>query len=154
LLRFSGALARAPVDARLDLDKHLKLPDQEGRELDVDASFEQLAKGAHGDEETVELVTKRISAKVTLEKLGRVDVTKTLSAFETTFSLFGTGLGRATNIRRAAALFDGAVLSPGEVLSFNDKVGPRTPERGFVLAPEIQQDEMQLGYGGGTCQAS
>jgi vancomycin resistance protein YoaR len=39
-------------------------------------------------------------------------------------------------------------------LSFNDRVGPRTNARGFALAPEIQGDEMQLGFGGGTCQVS
>jgi vancomycin resistance protein YoaR len=40
------------------------------------------------------------------------------------------------------------------MMSFNDVVGPRTRERGFALAPEILGDEMQMGYGGGTCQAS
>ncbi len=97
---------------------------------------------------------RAVDAKVTADDLGRVDITKVVSSAETDFSLFGSGAGRAVNIRLAASLLDGAVLAPGQILSFNDRVGPRTKERGFALAPEIQGDEMQLGFGGGTCQVS
>lgn len=79
---------------------------------------------------------------------------RVVSAYETTFSLRGTGAERAANIRRAAAGIDGVVIAPGEVFSFNEVVGPRTTERGFMTAPEIQGDVVQLGYGGGTCQTS
>src|SRR5262249_16045223 len=114
----------------------------------------ELRKGTHEDQEVIQLITHRVSAKVTVEQLTRVNIEKVVSAFETTFSLFGTGAGRAVNIREAASRFDGVVLSPGQMFSFNDVVGPRTRDRGFALAPEIQGDEMQMGFGGGTCQAS
>lgn len=151
---YAPALARAPKDARLDLDKHLKLADVPGQELNVDASLAELQKGMHDDEGAVELVTREIPAKVTEADLARVDITKVVSSYETTFSLFGSGAGRAINIRNAASRLDGTILNPGAIFSFNDTVGPRTKERGFALAPEIQGDEMQDGYGGGTCQSS
>ncbi len=91
---------------------------------------------------------------MTAEELGRVDVSKVVTSYATDFALYGTGAGRAVNIKLAASLLDGAVLAPGQILSFNDRVGPRAKERGFALAPEIQGDEMQLGFGGGTCQVS
>lgn len=43
---------------------------------------------------------------------------------------------------------------PGQVFSFNEKVGPRSADNGFVMAPEIQGDELVTGFGGGTCQVS
>jgi vancomycin resistance protein YoaR len=154
LATFAPELVRAPVDARIDLTRHTRAPDEPGRALDVEASLARLAAGAHHDDEVVELVTRRVPAKTALEQLTEVNIEKVVSAFETTFSLFGSGAARAVNIKNAASRLDGRVLGRGETLSFNEIVGPRTRARGFVLAPEIQGDEMQLGYGGGTCQAS
>jgi len=151
---YAPALARAAKDARLDLDKHLKLPDEPGQELSVDASLEVLRAGSHDDDEAIQLITRSVPARVTESDLASVDVTKVVSSYETTFSLFGSGAGRAINIKNAASRIDGTILLPGAIFSFNDAVGPRTKDRGFVLAPEIQGDEMADGYGGGTCQAS
>jgi hypothetical protein len=154
LATFAPSVYVAPVDARIDLAKHARYPDEYGRELDLDASLAELTEGKHEDEEVVNLLTRRVLAKVTSEQLTRVNIEKVVSAYETTFSLWGNGANRAINIKTAVSHLDGLVLGPGQILSFNEAVGPRTRERGFALAPEIQGDEMQLGYGGGTCQAS
>jgi vancomycin resistance protein YoaR len=151
---YAPALAQAPMDARIDLTRHARIPDQLGRELDVEASLGRLRAATHEDEETIELAVRPVVAKVTLAQLTQVNIEKVASAYETTFNLFGTGAARAVNIKNAAGRVDGIVLGAGQSLSFNETVGPRTRERGFVLAPEIQGDEMQPGYGGGTCQVS
>lgn len=151
---FAPAVHLAPVDARIDLDAHLRVPDVLGHELDPDATLAELENGTHAEDEVISVITRRLRAKVTSEALTSVDIEKIVASYETTFSLFGTGKNRAINIKNAARRMDGAILPPGAVFSFNDVVGPRTRERGFALAPEIQGDEMQLGYGGGTCQAS
>lgn len=143
---------RAPVDARLDLAARTKIADQPGQELDVEKCLEALRAGAHEDEEILDLPTRHLSADVTLADLTRVQVDRVVAAFETTFHTYGSGAGRAVNIARGAARIDGIVLSPGEVLSFNDRVGPRTRENGFTMAPEIQADETVQGWGGGICQ--
>ncbi len=50
--------------------------------------------------------------------------------------------GRAHNIETAAEYIDGTVLMPGEEFSFNDVVGKRTPERGFMEAVlPIEEDD-------------
>jgi vancomycin resistance protein YoaR len=154
LASYAPELWRAPVDARVDLTKHERVPEEFGSELDVEASLAKLRDAKHEDEEVIELVARTVGAKVTLNELTNVNIEKLVSAYETTFSLFGSGAGRATNIRKAVSFIDGIVLSPGQTLSFNGTVGPRTRDRGFAMAPEIQGDELQLGYGGGTCQAS
>jgi vancomycin resistance protein YoaR len=152
--QLAPSLARAPVDARLDLRARTKIPDVPGLELDVEASLDRLAKGSHEDEETIELAMRPVKAAVALADLTRVDVGKIVSAHETTFSLMGSGLGRSQNIRRAAEKIDGLVIAPGELFSFNAHVGARTLQNGFTWAPEIQGDEMRTGVGGGTCQVS
>jgi vancomycin resistance protein YoaR len=154
LARIAPELRTQPVDARLDLAQRTKIPDRAGRELDVEASLERIVTGSHDDEEVIYLLVRGVNAKVTVDDLIRVDVDRLLSAHETTFVTWGSGQGRATNIRMAASRIDGIVLQPGEELSFNEHVGPRTVEAGFTMAPEIQGDETVTGVGGGTCQVS
>ena len=76
----------------------------------------------------------------------------TLGTFTTT--LHGSRPERTENIRLAAAALDGAVLLPGDVLSFNERVGARTPERGYLMAPVILHETRQLQAGGGICQVA
>ena len=75
-----------------------------------------------------------------------------LGSFLTT--LIGSVPGRTHNIRLAAEALDGTVLEPGAELSFNRAVGPRSAERGYVVAPVILREERQLQLGGGICQAA
>jgi vancomycin resistance protein YoaR len=154
LSTYAPELARAPINAKLDLDRHVRIADEPGLELDVEGSLDAIREAAHDDEEMLELKVKSVPAKVTADSLANVNIEKVVSAWETTFSLHGMGENRAINIKTAISKFDGMVLAPGEVFSFNAAVGPRTKDNGFALAPEIQGDEMQYGYGGGTCQSS
>lgn len=76
----------------------------------------------------------------------------TLGTFTTT--LHGSRAERTENIRLAAEVLDGVVLLPGDVLSFNERVGPRTSERGYLMAPVILHETRQLQAGGGICQVA
>jgi vancomycin resistance protein YoaR len=62
--------------------------------------------------------------------------------------------GRASNVALAASLLDGAVVAPGETLSFNDRVGERTIQAGFAVAPEMADGRLHEGVGGGVCQVA
>lgn len=152
--RLAPAVEKAPVDARLDLKTFQKIADQPGEALDVGATLRRIEQAPREGEATIALVIEPTSAKVTLADLGDIDPSKVLSAHETTFATYGTGVGRSQNIRNAASKIDGLVIAPGQVFSFNERVGPRTLENGFAYAPEIQGDELTTGVGGGTCQVS
>lgn len=154
LKKLAPSVEKAPVDARLDIANRLKVPDVPGRRLDVAASVQAIDEAIASGSPYAELAVELVEARVTLDQLARVEVDKVVSTWETTYHVFGSGVGRATNIRTAASRIDGIVLAPGQVLSFNEAVGPRTLERGFTWAPEIQGDEMTTGVGGGTCQVS
>lgn len=75
-----------------------------------------------------------------------------LGSFTTT--LLGSLAARTVNVRLAAEALDGLVLEPGDVLSFNAVVGPRTIERGYQPAPVILHETRQTQIGGGVCQVA
>jgi vancomycin resistance protein YoaR len=59
---------------------------------------------------------------------------------------------RVTNIQKMADIVRGYYLLPGEVLSLNDYVGPRTTEKGFVAAGAIRSGRLTPEIGGGVSQ--
>jgi hypothetical protein len=59
---------------------------------------------------------------------------------------------RVTNIQTIAAAVNDTIVWPGETFSLNDLVGPRTEEKGYVLAPQILQGEFVDAIGGGVSQ--
>ena len=61
---------------------------------------------------------------------------------------------RLKNIRLAIEQVNGYVMESGETISFNELVGPTTPERGFAKATVYIDGEETEGYGGGVCQLS
>ena len=155
LTKISDRFYRAPVDAKLDVDNKKKILEQDGQALDIEGTTDVIAAAKHQEEEEIiDLVLRPVQASVTTNDLANVDIEKVVAAYETTFATWGEGVGRSGNIKNAASKIDGTILLPGQVFSFNDKVGPRTAENGFVMAPEIQGDELVTGYGGGTCQVS
>lgn len=60
--------------------------------------------------------------------------------------------GRVTNIQTMADAIRGYYLVPGETLSFNDYIGPRTREKGYVPAGAIRGGYMTDEVGGGVSQ--
>lgn len=61
---------------------------------------------------------------------------------------------RSHNIQLAAKAIDNTVVFPGETFSFNETVGIRTQEKGYLQAPVIVRGELSEGIGGGICQVS
>jgi vancomycin resistance protein YoaR len=149
--RFASALRVEPVDAALDLSGHRKLADRPGRSLDVEASVRRIAADYRTETE-IDLVTREEPATITLGDLADIDVGKLLGSFETRYQVFERG--RAANVELAARKLDALVLRPGDIVSFNQRVGPRTLGAGFHTAPEIVGDELSIGVGGGTCQVA
>lgn len=59
---------------------------------------------------------------------------------------------RVRNIQRMADIVRGVYLIPGETLSLNEFVGPRTVENGFFSAGAIRQGHLIQEVGGGVSQ--
>jgi len=61
---------------------------------------------------------------------------------------------RANNIEICVKALNAKLLMPGETFSFNEVVGERTKERGYMEAPVIIDNKVESGIGGGICQVS
>jgi vancomycin resistance protein YoaR len=151
----------APVPARLDLEHHAIVPEKDGGALDLDgavAALERVARApvdAAGDEvATVFVPVLPYKSRMTREALAEIDIGNVLASYETSFSRAGDQASRARNVEVAASRIDGAVLLPGQTLSFNQIVGARSEANGFKKAHEIFKGEMVEGVGGGTCQVA
>lgn len=78
--------------------------------------------------------------------------TKLRSSFSTSYA--SSQAGRKDNIKIALSAFNGMVVEPGQVVSFNEVTGAKTPEKGYKKAKIILNGVYVEGYGGGVCQAS
>ena len=61
---------------------------------------------------------------------------------------------RISNIQLAASKLNGLVLYPGDVFSYNETIGERTLEAGFLMAGAYSNGEEVEELGGGICQVS
>lgn len=86
---------------------------------------------------------------VTAAELG---ITQMVASGTSYFS--GSTQSRLTNITVAAARFDGIIIAPGDIFSFNRYVGQITAEEGYVQSAVIFGDRTIQGDGGGVCQVS
>jgi vancomycin resistance protein YoaR len=86
---------------------------------------------------------------VTAAELG---ITELVSQATTSYA--GSSQARIDNIATAASRFDGVIIAPGELFSFNGIVGDISPEEGFVPGKVIVGGRTIDGVGGGVCQVS
>ncbi|MDX2162129.1 MAG: VanW family protein [bacterium] len=66
----------------------------------------------------------------------------------------GSTQARIDNILTSAARFNGLIIAPGEIFSFNRYVGDISPEAGYVSSAVIYGGRTIQGVGGGVCQVS
>ena len=131
------------------------LPEKNGRALDADGAAARVARAAlDASVVEIELPFADVAPRVTRASLARIDISQVVASFKTYFSRYGDQGPRARNIEVAASHVDGLVMEPGQPVSFNDVVGPRTEDNGFKTAFEIVKGEYKEGTGGGTCQVA
>jgi vancomycin resistance protein YoaR len=147
-----------PMSARLDLDKHETIAEKDGLYIDADetlALVERAAQTPRGkDQDTITLPTKSFAPRISSAFLKSLDISAVVAEYETYFGRNGDQRMRGQNIDNAAQKLDGHVISPGELMSFNDVIGERSETNGFHKSWEIFKGEMVEGVGGGTCQVA
>ncbi|HEY3282560.1 MAG TPA: VanW family protein [Armatimonadota bacterium] len=99
-------------------------------------------------EARVELPMRIVPPDVPAEDLAKVKVP--LASFTTRFN--PGNRDRTHNLRLVAQRLNGGVVMPGQVFSFNDRVGPRI--EGFRKAHIFVKGKIKEDLGGGTCQVS
>jgi len=155
------AIIREPVNAeysRLEDGSVAVKPQVNGRSIDK-AELANIIHRAEQRElkiyEEIPLPVQIIEPQIKTRELEAMLFRDVLASASTRFSTStANGRNRAINIRLAAETINGTILLPGEEFSFNQVVGPRTPEKGYTIAHVYIQGEVRDGYGGGVCQVS
>lgn len=152
LQSLGAAVYRAPVAATLYPSGRMRSAGEAGRELAIPASLDAIATSLLDGERRITLETRELLPEA-LPWLDTIPLA-VIGSYHTHYRARGDEGPRASNVRLAAELLDGAVIAPGGRLSFNDRVGPRTLGRGFRVAHVIERGELVDGIGGGVCQVA
>jgi len=95
---------------------------------------------------------KQIRADLTTGEAERLGIREQISTFTTDMGTSSSN--RIHNVQLMADYIDGTVIRPGDTFSFNERVGPRTVERGFREGQMIIGSLLLPSIGGGVCQTA
>ena len=122
----------------------------------IGVAFDEEAVAAAWDAvETGEIVTLPVQITMPAETeahLKEVLFSKTLA--ESVTSLRNSSEARNNNVGKAVEKLNGLVLMPGEQISYNNLLGKRTKENGYLQADAYLGGKVVKEYGGGICQVS
>ncbi|HWS47985.1 MAG TPA: VanW family protein [Acidimicrobiia bacterium] len=144
---FAGTL-QAPADATFSVDATNTVsvvPSRDGYELDTGAIGASILRGVT----TVVATVRQSHPAHDTAWAQRLGITGQVSSFTT---YHPAGQPRVHNIHLAADVLNNTVVEPGATFSLNAKLGPRTPQKGYVKAPIIVEDGFGEDYGGGVSQ--
>lgn len=158
LRQFEDDLYQEPVNARFYFDDAteelvLVAPHVNGRELDMEATIDQLIAQAGTPNRSVPFIVRDIvpvaHSGATAAELG---ITELITQTTTWFS--GSSAARKHNIATAAANFYGIVVAPYEEFSFVKYLGSISEADGYEEGLIIVDGQTIEGVGGGICQVS
>jgi vancomycin resistance protein YoaR len=138
---------RLPREPYLDKKTGEIIKEVPGVIVDVTGSVNKVLNAS--ENQHLELETITIYPQYTWRDIA--SATQKLGSYESWIS--GSNQ-RYSNIVLASTCLNNTLVWPGGVFSFNETVGPRTAERGFMPAPVILMGARDMDYGGGVCQVS
>ncbi|MFL5928695.1 MAG: VanW family protein [Gaiellaceae bacterium] len=127
------------------------VPSRPGRDVDRAQLEQAITEAALGNHVArVELGPR--APDLTTAKAQALGIREKLVSFTTDMGVSSSN--RIHNVHLMADFIDGTLIRPGEVFSFNDVVGPRTAERGFLEGQMIIGSLVLPSIGGGVCQTA
>ena len=145
------ALMQEPKDAQFTDDGRFEVIDEVvGCSFDVDTAQQLWAAAEPAGEVRIPMSVTWPS--VTGEQLRASLYHDLLGACTTSY--WNSSANRISNVELASAKIDGTILYPGDVFSYNEVVGERTLEGGFLPAPAYVDGDVKDEVGGGACQVS
>jgi vancomycin resistance protein YoaR len=124
-------------------------PEVAGTAIDVEALLAGLRD--LGDHTSLEVPTRPKPPAVTAAALAAMRIKRLVAEWTTEYD---PSIPRAENVERAARAFDGKLIKPGEILSYNATVGPVDAASGWRQAFVIVDGQLVPGVGGGVCQTA
>lgn len=157
LTAWAQQLDIAPQNARLRFNPNtggvtMMQQSQVGRQLDVEATFAAVRDAlATGGTQATLVIAEALPA-VDMNRIAEMGIRELVGSGTTYFK--GSSAARVHNIEVAAEKFEGLVIPPGEIFSFNRGVEDVSAANGFEDSLIIWGDQTATGVGGGVCQVS
>jgi vancomycin resistance protein YoaR len=150
----AAGVTRPAVNATWATDGHRArvVPAKDGREVDVAATGAAILAAAQGGSRSAEVAVMRAAPSRTTDEARVMGIRQQISTVTT--DLGSSSANRIFNVRLMADILDRQVIPPGGVFSFNGRVGPRTPARGFKEGQAIIGGLLLPSIGGGVCQVA
>ncbi len=127
-------------------------PSRPGLAVDGPWVADSVAAAAAAPVHRASLRLKQIRADLTTREAEQLGIRGQISTFTTDMGTSSSN--RIHNVQLMAQYIDGTVIKPGDTFSFNDRVGPRTVERGFREGQMIIGSLLLPSIGGGVCQTA
>lgn len=146
-----------PIDADLAFDDEANelvvvQPSRDGRALDIEQAYERIVNLDYNEANIIELPLILTPPEISSNHLATLGIKEVVS--ESTSYFYGSNWGRMNNIELAASKFNGLIIPPGEIFSFNHYLGEVTAENGYDESLIIGAGRTAVGIGGGVCQVS
>ncbi|MBU3145524.1 VanW family protein [Clostridium sp. CF012] len=145
-----------PINATIEMaaEGAIKIDaDKKGYKIEkekLNKDIENKIKAGANEDIHITAPVKKTEAVVTKATLFLINTC--IASFSTKFE--SSSFMRANNIDISVRAINGKILNPGESFSFNEVLGERTRERGYMEAPIIINNKIGSGIGGGICQVS
>jgi vancomycin resistance protein YoaR len=148
-------VGRSAKDASymIENDKVVISPAESGQKVDIDRMISDIQKVPLSKvPNRIGIPMAEVPAAVTTEGVKTLAFDTVIGEYTTKFAV--EEKNRSANLTVAAKALDRKVISPGEIFSFNNTVGPRESKTGYKDAYVIVNGEYVQGTGGGVCQVS
>lgn len=119
---------------------------------DIISTLSTFEKNANEKFASLMVPIEETPAKLTTEEVNNLGIKELIGRGSSTFR--GSIASRVHNVGHAASKFNGVLIGPGELLSFNDALGDVSTLTGYQQAYVIKDGRTVLGDGGGVCQVS
>ena len=146
-----------PRNARMRFDQATQSPvvtleSRVGRKLDIDTTLATVKWALASGQSSADLTITTVLPQVDSNRVSEMGI-RELVVGETTY-FAGSSAERMRNVAVAAEKFEGVVIPPDGIFSFNQFVEDVSAANGFEDSLIIWGDRTAVGIGGGVCQVS
>lgn len=144
-----------PIDAKITIvngvltSLHQEVP---GKKINISRSSQNIVRGLAEGRAVIELAVDYIEPNLTVGKMKNLEINALLAKGKSDFA--GSPPSRVHNIKTGALKFNGQLIPPGKVFSFNESLGEVNEKTGYLPELVIKNKRTIPEYGGGLCQVS
>ncbi|PIR41073.1 MAG: hypothetical protein COV31_02935 [Candidatus Yanofskybacteria bacterium CG10_big_fil_rev_8_21_14_0_10_46_23] len=146
---------KAAVDARFKFSGgalQTASPAQKGYALNKDASLTAIHRQLAQGQALLNLVVNTVDPEITENQINALGITALIGQGTSDFQ--GSSVARQHNVQTGAKRYNGTIVKPGEIFSFNDRLGRVDAASGYQYELVIKGEKLIPEYGGGICQVS